>query len=288
MSVAAWVGRNTPVPLYFRHAMIRPAAAAILLAALALATSAQLAHKGPAANIARAQQLQPYDVVSIKQDITGADNGNMNIDDHGLFTVVDLPLSWIIEMAYDVKEDQISGLPGSLADARFDITAKVLNTGNGPPPLHPDADLQAMIILMLQDRFHLKAHIEPRTKPIYYLVAARGGPKIKLAQDEIHSNNWYINGEDTKKVLTGKNATITDLAEALSDEAGRKVIDKTGLPGHADITLKWSDDVALQQGGPDVISIFTAVEEQLGLKLVPAKGPVDTLVIDHAEMPTPD
>ena len=81
---------------------------------------------------------------------------------------------------------------------------------------------------------------------------------------------------------------MSDLADALSDEAGRKVIDKTGLTGHADITLKWSDDVAQTQGGPDVISIFTAVEEQLGLKLQPSKGPVDTLVVDHVEMPTPD
>jgi uncharacterized protein (TIGR03435 family) len=79
---------------------------------------------------------------------------------------------------------------------------------------------------------------------------------------------------------------MADLAAALSDEVHRQVIDKTGLTGHADITLKWSDDVAAQQGGSDVISIFTAVEEQLGLKLQPSKGPVDTLVIDYAEMPS--
>jgi uncharacterized protein (TIGR03435 family) len=64
------------------------------------------------------------------------------------------------------------------------------------------------------------------------------------------------------------------------------VIDKTGLAGHADITLKWSDDVAQEQGDSNVISIFTALEEQLGLKLEPSKGPVDTVVVDHAEMPS--
>lgn len=148
--------------------------------------------------------------------------------------------------------------------------------------------MQAMIILLLQDRFHLKAHLEPRIKPIYELVVAKGGPKIKLSQDEITSNHWDINGENAKKVLTCKGARMSDLADALSDQAGRKVVDKTSLSGHADITLKWSDDVAMQAGGPDVISIFTAVEEQLGLKLQPSKGPVDTLVIDHAEMPTAD
>jgi uncharacterized protein (TIGR03435 family) len=79
---------------------------------------------------------------------------------------------------------------------------------------------------------------------------------------------------------------MADLADTLTDQVHRKVIDKTGLTGRADITLKWSDNVAAQQGGPDVISIFTAVEEQLGLKLQPSKGPVDALVIDHAEMPS--
>jgi bla regulator protein BlaR1 len=268
--------------------MIRPAAAAILLAALALPASAQLAHKGPAANIALSKTLQPYDVVSIKQNVTGGNDGNINIDDHGLFTVTNMPLWWVMEFAYDIKQDQIAGLSGPVNDARFDISAKILPTGSGPPPEHPDADMQAMIILLLQDRFHLKAHLDPRIKPVYDLVLAKGGLKIKLSQDEIHSSNWYINGENTLKVLNCKSASMSDLANALSDEAGRKVIDKTGLPGHADITLKWSDDVAAQQGGADVISIFTAVEDQLGLKLQPSKGPVDTLVVDHAEMPTPD
>jgi len=259
------------------------------LAALALfaaAAPAQLAHKGPAANIARSQTVSPYDVISVKQNVADAQTGNINIDDHGLFTVTNMPLWWIIEFAYDVKEDQIAGLSGPLNDARFDITAKILPPDSAPPPLHPDADMQAMIILLLQDRFHLKAHLEPRIKPIFELVVAKGGVKIKLSQDEIHANHWNINGENSKKVLTCESARMSDLADALSDEAGRKVIDKTGLAGHADITLKWSDDVAAQQGGPDVVSIFTAVEDQLGLKLQPSKGPVDTLVIDHAEMPS--
>ncbi len=261
----------------------RFAAAVLFFASIA---HAQLAHKGPAANIALSKTVQPFDVVSIKQNVDNAETGNINIDDHGLFTVTNMPLWWIIEFAYDVKEDQIAGLSGPVNDARFDITAKTLPSGSGPPPVRPDAEMQAMIILLLQDRFHLKAHLEPRIKPTYDLVVAKGGLKIQLTQDEITSNHWDINGENTLKVLTCKGARMSDLADALSDEAGRKVFDKTGLAGHADITLKWSDDVAAEAGGPDVISIFTAVEDQLGLKLQPSKGPVDTLVIDHAEMPS--
>jgi uncharacterized protein (TIGR03435 family) len=122
--------------------------------------------------------------------------------------------------------------------------------------------------------------------PVYDLIVAHGGPKLKLDPSAQTGSGWNIDGSDTMKILTGKSDSISDLAAALSDEVHRQVIDKTGLTGHADITLKWSDDVAAQQGGSDVISIFTAVEEQLGLKLQPSKGPVDTLVIDHAEMPS--
>ena len=260
----------------------------ILVLTLGVPGSAQLAHKGPAANIGLSKTLRPYDVVSIKPNVSGDDEGGINIDDHGVFTVKNMPLFWVIEFAYDVKQDQIAGLTGPVNDAHFDITAKILPSGSGSSGLHNDSDMQAMVILLLQSRFHLKAHLEPRIKPVYDLVVAKGGPKLKLSQDTITGNGWNISGEGTKTVLTAKDARMPDLADALSDPAGRKVIDKTGLDGHADITLKWSDDIAAQQGDADVISIFTAVEEQLGLKLVSSKGPVDTLVIDHVETPIPD
>ena len=82
---------------------------------------------------------------------------------------------------------------------------------------------------------------------------------------------------------------MSELAGALSAWAQQRiVVDHTGLKGEGDFALKWSSDVAEEQGGANVISIFTAIQDQLGLKLQPAKLPVDTLVIDHAEMPTAD
>jgi uncharacterized protein (TIGR03435 family) len=94
-----------------------------------------------------------------------------------------------------------------------------------------------------------------------------------------------VNGRDNDKIITAKSISMADLAQALSDEVHRQVNDKTGLTGGADITLKWTADEAAEQGGT-VVSIFTAVEEQLGLKLQSSRGPVETLVIDHAEMPS--
>ena len=94
-----------------------------------------------------------------------------------------------------------------------------------------------------------------------------------------------MSANNTDRILNAKSASVSDLAQALSDLVHRQVIDKTGLTGRADITLKWTADEAADQGGT-VLSIFTALQEQLGLKLVSSKGPVDTLVIDHIEMPT--
>jgi uncharacterized protein (TIGR03435 family) len=267
-------------------ALVLSFAATILFACTA---HAQLAHNGPAKAIALAKTLAPYDVISIRQNKSGLNSGNYDIDDvHAIITMDNMPLETFIGFAYDVKPQQIVGLNGTVSSARFNVTAKVLPSDGTAPKQLPDANLQAMAILLLQDRFHLQAHLQSKTMPVYDLVVTHGGLKIKLSQDEIHDSHWNINGSGTTKILSGKNSSMTDLAEELSDLGDRKVIDKTGLTGHADITLKWSDDVALTQNDPNAISIFTAVEEQLGLKLQPSKDPVDTLVIDHAEMPTAD
>jgi uncharacterized protein (TIGR03435 family) len=248
--------------------------------------NAQIAHKGPVNAIALSKTLQPYDVVSIRQNDTGANTGNWDIDDHGILTMNNMPVEALIGFAYDIKPQQIVGLTGPVSSVKFNLTAKVLPPGTGPPQLLPDENLQAMSILLLEDRFHLKAHLQPKIMPVYDLVTTHGGLKFKLSEDEIHTNNWNVNGENTSKVLTCKGCRLADLADALSDLGDRKVIDKTSLTGHADITLKWTDEVAAEQGGANVVSIFTALEEQLGLKLEPSKGPIDTLMIDHIEMPS--
>jgi len=251
---------------------------------LPTAALSQLTHKGPADEIALAKTLAPFDVVSVKQNNSGEGSWGINIHDNTL-NATNVPLEMLIEFAYDIKEDLISGLSGPVTSAHFDVAAKIVPPDDKPLKL-ADGQLQAMLIPVLTDRFHLKAHLQPKVMPVYDLVVARGGPKLKLSQAERKDSSWNINGENTSKVLTSKSATMPDLAAALADEVHRQVVDKTGLTGAADITLKWTDDVAAEQGGPNVVSIFTALEDQLGLKLEPSKGPVDTLVIDHVEMPS--
>jgi uncharacterized protein (TIGR03435 family) len=251
---------------------------------------AQLEHGGPAKAIARAATVAPFDVVSIKphntaNDLPNSQSFSMSIHD-GVLTASNAPLEMLIEFAYDVKADMISGLSGPVNSAHFDIEAKIVPQDGGPMPKLTGGQIQAMLILLLADRFHLKAHLEPKVMPTYDLVVAKGGPRIKLDQAERTDSNWNVNASDASKILTAKGASMSDLAQALSDEVHRQVNDKTGLAGGADIALKWSDDVAAEASGNNAVSIFTAVEEQLGLKLQSSKGPVETLVIDHAEIPS--
>jgi uncharacterized protein (TIGR03435 family) len=254
----------------------------------AAAGHAQIEHKGPAANIALAASLTPYDVVSVKQippNNSGGDTySSTQIGTHD-FAVSNVPLKQVIELAYDVKEDQIFGLSGPVSSARFDIEAKALAPDGGAPPKLSGQQVAAMLIPLLADRFHLTAHVETKILPVYELVVTRGGPKFQLSQTEEPGGGGWGAGGNTRS-FNQKGSSMEDLAAMLSDQAHRKVIDKTGLTGRSDITLKWSDDVAAQQGGGNLVSIFTAIEEQLGLKLLPSKGPVDTLVIDHVEMPS--
>jgi uncharacterized protein (TIGR03435 family) len=143
-----------------------------------------------------------------------------------------------------------------------------------------------MLIPLLADRFHFKAHLQPKILPVYDLVVLRGGPKFQLSQVERKDSSWNTNRSNDDITITFKGASMADLAAGLSDAVHRTVIDKTQLTGTCDLTLKWTaDDAADAQGGP-ILSIFTAMQEQLGLKLQSGKGPVQTLVIDHAEMPS--
>jgi uncharacterized protein (TIGR03435 family) len=269
-------------------AWLLPLTTAIFL--FAVAAHAQIEHKGPAANIALAASLTPYDVVSVKQVPLNTSGGDIysstQIGTHD-FAVSNVPLKQVIELAYDVKGDQIIGFTGPVSSARFDIEAKIVAADGGVPPKLSGQQIAAMIIPLLADRFHLAAHIESKMLPVYELVVARGGTKFQLSQTEAPGGGGWGKG-GTFRSLNLKGGSMADLAAMLPDQVHRNVIDKTGLVGRADITLKWSDDVAAQQGSSDVVSIFTAVEEQLGLKLMPSKGPVDTLVIDHIEMPSPN
>lgn len=241
----------------------------------------------------------PYDIISIHPHNAMDDNISF-MSRPGNFAATNCTLKQLISYAYGVREDLITGLPGWADTTRFDVTAKVSD-------FNPDAfknlsreQRESMLLPMLTERFHVKAHTEIKTLSVYNLVLTKDGPKFKIdpppPADPDNPNkghegrgNTTINNND----LTATAVPLSSIAETLAGQINHTVIDKTGLVGDYDFKLKWTPEEernsATDNGTTDhAPDLFTALQEQLGLKLEATKGPVTTLVVDHAEQPTPN
>jgi uncharacterized protein (TIGR03435 family) len=182
---------------------------------------------------------------------------------------------------------QVSGGPDWVGSDGFDIEAK------GANPKATQEQFRQMIQTLLADRFQLKFHFAAKEMPVYALVAAGDRPKLAEAKDD----SPEVSMRNGRGVMTGVKATMPMFALALSRPLQRKVIDETGLKGAYNFTLQFvpdenqtrpGDDGAAPSTSIDGPSLFTALREQLGLSLKPSKGPVEVLVIDRAEKPTPN
>jgi uncharacterized protein (TIGR03435 family) len=136
---------------------------------------------------------------------------------------------------------------------------------------------------LLADRFHLQIHRDMKEMPVYALVPGKNGPKLKPSLPDAKASASARSGP-VNAIMFSK-ASMAQFASTLSGFADRPVLDKTGLTGAYDLKLQWSDDsqAAQDSGAP---SLFTAVQEQLGLKLEAQRSPVEVLIIDQAERPT--
>jgi uncharacterized protein (TIGR03435 family) len=236
-----------------------------------------------------------FDVASIRQNTSiGGRNhiGNSTNDGHFTFTTGNSPLKSILHFAFALPESQIVDAPAWVDSANFDIVAKAgpeadaqLDALSGD---QNDLAQQQMVQALLVDRFALKTHRETRQLPIYELVVANPKTGAKLLATEAHGTT--IDNNKRSIHIVGSDDSVELLAEYLAKTLGRNVVDKTGITGRYDINLKWTPEDAIAANAdpaPDTPpDIFTAIQEQLGLKLEPAKGPVPVLVIDHIEMPT--
>jgi uncharacterized protein (TIGR03435 family) len=223
---------------------------------------------------------------------------------------------FLISMAYGVKEFQVTGGPGWIDSDRYDIDAKEEDSeaeaARKLPPDKANGRNELMIQALLADRFHLKVSHETKELPVYAIVVAKNGPKLHEAKPgDTYPNG--IKGPDGVAhggmmrmgagQLTGQGLQMGALATMLSQQLGRTVLDQTGLKGQYDISLQWTPEAGegLMFGGPGGgpppgdnptpleatdPSIFTALQEQLGLKLDSTKGPVEIIVIDHVEQPS--
>jgi uncharacterized protein (TIGR03435 family) len=243
--------------------------------------------------IAFAQQAAPptFEVASIKPGDPNSRQVSVGIRQGGRFSTTNASLETLIGFAYDVRNHQISGGPNWLDSAKFDIDAKPDGATPIPPGPAGAPRMRLLVQSLLADRFKLATHKETREEQVYELVLNKGGSKLREVPDPgLSRPNGLRLGRGE---LIGTAAPMSLLANQLSQRMGRSVIDKTGLGGRYDFTLKWTPDEGAPPTGPDATppadtsgpSIFTAVQEQLGLRLQSARGPVEILVIDHAEKP---
>jgi uncharacterized protein (TIGR03435 family) len=237
------------------------------------------------ADAAAAATVHPiqFDVVSIRPNKSVNSPTYNRLSKDG-FALENVSLTDILTYAYYIRRDLITA-PSWTETASFDVMAKVSGEDVAGYQALPQRQKYALLQSVLADRFHLQAHVATKEMPGYALTIATGGPKMKVAAVDASgygASDININADSMNMAM---------LATLLSQVLHRTVTDSTGLPGRYVVKLRWSPDVSTGAGsvggatdaGP---TIFTALTETLGLKLVPNKGPVDTLVVDHIEMPT--
>jgi len=232
-----------------------------------------------------------FDVASLKASEPGGRGGGIRPAPGGeRYLATNVPLRLLIQVAYRVKNSQISGGPSWMDTDTFDMNAKAERPSSAE-------ELHVMLQNLLADRFQLKFHRESKELPVYAATVDKGGPKLQ-AHDAQSAGDPWIDQEVTQTThmkMTAKFCPMDYFAWRLSQVLDRPVIDQTGLKGGYDFVLTYTRQLppeipegATLNGQPIDTSgptIFEAMRHQLGLRLDAQKGPVPILVIDHAEKP---
>ncbi len=237
----------------------------------------------PAFSQALNSQRPSFEVASIKRNNSGNQAGFIRRPEGGRFSAANTTLRAIIRLAYGFQDSQIFGGPEWINSDRFDFEAK------SEDQFRP-GQFNAMLQSLLEERCQLKVHRETREMPIFELSIAKNGTKLVPSNVPDGAAGPLVNNGRGK--IVSRHASPEQWIQALSTQLGRQVVDHTGLQGTFDFTLEWTPDPLAtasenngqaNNSGP---SIFTALQEQLGLHLESAKGPVDVIVIDSVARPS--
>ena len=228
--------------------------------------------------LATAAMAQTFDVASVKQGGPVRPDGLLDINlgraEHGVVTLSNATLSECMQWAYGLtNEAQIAG-PAWIKDRtfRFELVAKA-------PPETPVEKLRAMMQALLRERFQLELHREPRKIAHYELTVAKGGPKLTASQGEgAMARVYYGFGR-----LAYTHMPMDRFVLLLSRQIKQPVFDRTGVKGAYDIDLRWTPDEGTPEDTTPRPDLFTAIQQQLGLRLEGAKVPLEVLVVDRAE-----
>lgn len=231
------------------------------------------------------QAAPAFDVASVKPSAPGGRGGIVRIlPGNQTYIANNMPLRLIMTVAYSVTNRQISGGPDWLDTEPFDITAK-------SETRHTAEEMHDMLARLIEERFHLKIRREKREMPVWALVLDKGGPKMPEHDPADLDHPPFGLGPGGRGFL-GRNVKMDYFAFMLSRLLDRNVIDRTGLTKYYDVAIDFARDAPPPgpEGRPeppraDGPSIFTAVREQLGLRLESSKGPVEFLIVESAERP---
>lgn len=233
-----------------------------------------------------------FDVASIKPSDPASHGTNIGLSPGGSFRASGVTLMMLIQQAYDVRGFQIADAPGWISTDRYDILTKNESAGPTQADLIKMNDAQrnefrrgmmTRLQALIGDRFQLKFHRETKEMPVYGLVLAKGGPKLQPMEPGGRDSSLSISrGDEAIMHVTAKGLPIPNLVKYLSDQSGRQVIDETGLTGKYDFQFGFAPDLG-DATGP---SLFTALQQELGLRLESKKGPVEVIVIDSVQKPS--
>jgi uncharacterized protein (TIGR03435 family) len=231
-------------------------------------------------------QALSFDVASIRPHAPDDDHFRVKMPSNGRFATTGSVAKLVLMVAYDVQESQIVGGPGWFATEKWDIEAK-----SDDRVSRSVEETRRMLQRLLEERFALQIHRETQQRPAYALTVAKRGPTFK-APEQDGPTNYRI----TSNTISLERGDLARMAQLLSTALGRPVIDRTGLGGRYNLTLQW-DDAPVREGGVPGLdaaaapgdgngSIFTAIQDQLGLRLEPRRAAVEVIVVDRIERPS--
>ncbi len=233
-----------------------------------------------------------FEVATIKPSKPD-EKGNAILVRGGQFSTINTTLLSLVEFAYDVQANQVVGAPGWMASEKFDLAAKP-DTPGAPS----DKQWKGMLQKLMSDRFQLKFHRQSKEMSAYVLTVAKNGPKLKKSDGDPNGLPGLFFHQLGQ--LYVQNANMDDFTQLMQSVVlDRPVVDQTGVKGRWNFVLKWTPDES-QFGGMGVKvpppsnaadappPLFTAIQEQIGLKLEARKAPVEVMVLDHVEEPSPN
>ena len=252
------------------------------LLSIAIATTVVVHGQQP---IASPQEIGPrFDVASVKPNVGSDLSIPFRAPPADGIVLTNNPLESIIRYAFEVQPFRLVGAPDWTRRERFDIAAKAASAIS-------DQQRRQMMRALLIDRFQLKAHVEPRDRTIFLLTTARPDKRLGKGltpRPECETTQCESGGGGQQGAIKQRAVTLTQFAQGmLSAVRGELILDETGVPGKFDVELSWRPEGSTDPEDTRP-ALVTAIEEQLGLKLQPQRRPIEMLIIDSIDRPTPD